>query len=1003
MVRSNRSAFTGIVAVAAVLFLTTHRASAQPCLSEAFPYGAGPTSLLGQGPAAVGGIWTDTSAGPLGAGDINVLNNQVRITYDADGVDNGDYSISQEDLGCPACFGTGKVSISFTITDGAAHGAAGFIGGIDVFDSNNNLIARFDLQPTLIRPRLGAGIVGIPNIDLTAPGVHGVRAAIDVVATSTEFFHTPPGGSESSVGTLDWNAAWPANSTIERVDVRDIDRQDVGSGTFDIDDMMMIRCEGSCLAEVAPAATERPLQFVAALGAASVPTSDTLTITNVGAVPVTYTVAETDADGAASDHSWLSLDTAVGAVDPLESDIVTASVDPVTPGLTAGIYTGYATFEDDCGTASSEHVRGMHLVVGADPCFVEGFPYADGLLGTGLGGWSGGSNALVVGADPDDGTNQVLEIILDPNAAGGDETTATIPVDCGACEDGTITATALVKRTTVGSAGSQAWFLDFESAGANLAHWEGRHNEVRGRTGGGSVVTPFQAISDTQFDELKVVIDTLNNTTAYYVNDVQLGTTQSHGVDLGSFQSGVGDSIQSISITRRDNGPLTGSVYLDDLQVVACEGTCWAIVRVPVGEGGTDLPFAPSAGAAAVPALVNYLVDNDSLETITYTIDEQDVNGSSTDHTWLNLVGPPSGGPLAQPDFETRTYNYDTTGLPVGLTRGFLEFTDSCSPNRTYLRAVNMNVGLCLTEDFNLPDGDLEKKPFWGSGTPIAVASPIAIDGQILTIAGYDGGAEGQIEVDAVSANIENCGGCPADGIFVTKMKVRGHVRGGGVPAGPLDDFWEVHFTPLNTATILGGWQGGSDFVRPMAGAAIGTEAALATGPGFQTIEIRINTNASTTLDGIPPSSSGFFLDGTLIDTLSHTAGDGARVRFITFLRNAQDVGAQTDPVIEIDDVTLTACAPRCPSPVFDVRDVTGTMMVSDGHVSAQDFNVFEACATGPTPAAGVFDALSFECQCMDVSGPAGVPDMALDQEDFARLQRCETGVTLVVDPACDD
>ena len=50
-----------------------------------------------------------------------------------------------------------------------------------------------------------------------------------------------------------------------------------------------------------------------------------------------------------------------------------------------------------------------------------------------------------------------------------------------------------------------------------------------------------------------------------------------------------------------------------------------------------------------------------------------------------------------------------------------------------------------------------------------------------------------------------------------------------------------------------------------------------------------------------------------------------------------------------------------------------------------------------PVPAAGVFDALSQDCRCMDTNG-----DQALDQQDFGAFQACFSG-TDPVDPNCDD
>ncbi len=105
------------------------------------------------------------------------------------------------------------------------------------------------------------------------------------------------------------------------------------------------------------------------------------------------------------------------------------------------------------------------------------------------------------------------------------------------------------------------------------------------------------------------------------------------------------------------------------------------------------------------------------------------------------------------------------------------------------------------------------------------------------------------------------------------------------------------------------------------------------------------------------------------------------------------------DPEYDVVGIVVggTFTPPMCiHDPVFDASGPTPG--VSDGSVDNIDFNVFESCATGPSPAAGVFDALSNACKCMDRNG-----DNAISQEDFGYFQLCYTGMAGGVDPACDD
>ncbi len=85
-------------------------------------------------------------------------------------------------------------------------------------------------------------------------------------------------------------------------------------------------------------------------------------------------------------------------------------------------------------------------------------------------------------------------------------------------------------------------------------------------------------------------------------------------------------------------------------------------------------------------------------------------------------------------------------------------------------------------------------------------------------------------------------------------------------------------------------------------------------------------------------------------------------------------------------------------NPVFDQVGGGISGEDPDGAVDQQDFGVFQACATGPTPPAGMFDALSDDCKCLDVTD-----DEAIDQADFGFFQRCISGTGNPADPACDD
>lgn len=84
-----------------------------------------------------------------------------------------------------------------------------------------------------------------------------------------------------------------------------------------------------------------------------------------------------------------------------------------------------------------------------------------------------------------------------------------------------------------------------------------------------------------------------------------------------------------------------------------------------------------------------------------------------------------------------------------------------------------------------------------------------------------------------------------------------------------------------------------------------------------------------------------------------------------------------------------------CPhDPVFDVDD--------DGDVDQTDFARFQLCLTGSNPAPGVFDALDDVCKCMDVTGPQGEPDGAIDELDFLLFLECALGPDIPAVSGCD-
>lgn len=121
----------------------------------------------------------------------------------------------------------------------------------------------------------------------------------------------------------------------------------------------------------------------------------------------------------------------------------------------------------------------------------------------------------------------------------------------------------------------------------------------------------------------------------------------------------------------------------------------------------------------------------------------------------------------------------------------------------------------------------------------------------------------------------------------------------------------------------------------------------------------------------------------------------------LPFTGEVCDNGIDDDNNGFTDCADLAACtgdaACRCShDPVFDVDD--------DADVDQADFGVLQACFTGAGDPGRLFDSLSLDCQCMDLTGTNGLPDQAIGPADLLVFMRCYTGpaMSTLLDPGCD-
>jgi hypothetical protein len=134
-----------------------------------------------------------------------------------------------------------------------------------------------------------------------------------------------------------------------------------------------------------------------------------------------------------------------------------------------------------------------------------------------------------------------------------------IPDEAGV---GGIVAAGFKIQGSLSTPGDTTWFVEFlDPTGNSLARFYGTGGSVRGRIDGTANVTGVINLGGLgTWDDLKVVIDTVANTSSFYFNGVLMGAALPH--------SPAGDVVGSVKIERigNVNNP-TDRVYLDDIYV----------------------------------------------------------------------------------------------------------------------------------------------------------------------------------------------------------------------------------------------------------------------------------------------------------------------------------------------------------------------------------------------------------------------------------------------------
>ncbi len=999
---------------------TWNGAYAQTCFSDAFTYGAGPGELSVLG--ASGG-WTDNA---VQTGRILIVNDQVQLVFPSDGTDNGDHTDTNTNPDCLPCAADNTVTFTAILQVPALGQTGGNIGNIHVISDTGQSLARWRITPSQANPAVGAGgNAAAWTIDTTPKEI---KAVMNFNTRDTHFYF-----DGDLVGVLvDWpnNTAFNTAASVQSISIQNLDRAD---GTFDgsmtIDDMEIKRCPGSCSSDVDPPIGRLTGGYESdegtshtAVGGTVFDTPKTLTLTNSSAaISVDVTATEVNATGGAATYpiyDWLSLSpTSVLGVGPAGTAVFSAALSVGT--LPAGLYASIVRIADNCAPQFI-HDRTMQLAVGSAPCYAEAFYYSNGAL-TGRGGWAGVAPGNVIAVDPNDASNQALQVDL----AQAPDTTVTIP-GCTPCEDGTVTAIVKAKWSGI-TTGGNALHVSYDG-GKNFAMWRARWNGsamvVHGYTAGSAQFTgaPTGTMTNAnQWYELKAVINTVTNKTAYYFEGALLDT-QSHGSEYGQ-TAGDFNAITSITVDPKANAD--GSFYLDDMQIQSCPGECGGHVdperQTAVGPNITKHAWAAEVGGTPDTAGFDYTYNNDNpgLTTLSYTLDEVTSAGASTNTLWFSLIDPlnqpkTGGGPLAPHDVdEDVTALLDTTQASVGTQTGYFTFTDTCGPQRVHTRALKLSIGDCYADTFDyVPNGiSLESAPGWKAYAEDGSNAIEVTGGHVVIHGGTPTTGDDTVSAETQQAMTNGCPVCPdvegptGQGLFVVTIEVTGHNTQAGSSA-----FWEMRLlgTNHNPNDPYAYWQGGSTYVDPAGDQS--NRQYFTDGP--DELKIIVNPNVHT-VQGIPMDSARYFFNDTEIKTEAY--GGGNRLRYIHLVRYGNDVSGDTYQDIQLDNLSVSPCVEICHEPAFDVRDAGNTdPPVSDNHVDDSDLqNAFLPCIealNGPSVYPGLsghgyatvtgnFDALSKECKCMDRNG-----DHALDLEDFAFFQRCYTGSTqTVTDTDCDD
>ncbi len=705
-------------------------------------------------------------------------------------------------------------------------------------------------------------------------------------------------------------------------------------------------------------------------------------ITNSGAVDITWDVIEANADGTANDYAWVSLTKTPGVLAPEATAPVKAAVDTAT--LAAGTHTTYLKFTDTCTFAP----------------YAEPFDYADASVLAGQGGWlgSGETSPFII---------QTAQLQLNGGAESGLAHSVSHSVGL-AVYDGVFSVKVKVK-TGGASAGREAnnfWRLAaFDAQGNQLGYWQGTPTTVRARNplNANQASDPQALAADFKIMEMRS--NTATKTTEYYYD----------GALVISYPFNNTSGLASISFERINGADTSAAeyVYFDDVDVSAIEKYHLRQISVNVVDCSlTAEPRVASASGCTGTTTRSFALINNGVSNLTELAVEQITSGGEpTTYPWLSLSVPSATlapGESAEV-VATIDWNYvsmtEVASLRFKATCGGAEIRDSLVGALTVTKMVVPPDPVILRYN---GDVDPLAANSAGPGYNFSVFEGVQQGGIVADPDAVDGFA---YEIDDVSTAktkfISEPPAAFADGAtLVVRMKKLG---GGTYDGGRYGNIW-IHAPNIATEIFWGGPSGQlGDRDR---GIWTTLTASQGADESYHTIRVTAqDTGGSTGIvinvyfdenpvpvlsitnaeprDPQAGSQDGFGFGTQGTGNTEHVYFDCLVATTAGAFPPDQDMGCLGE--------SLT-CTDSCHKPFADVDE--------DTDVDQADFAVFQLCYTGAgaTSIPGPPDYPAY-CVCLNRGDDDndGEPnnDTDIDSFDLTAFENCASGPGVPANPDC--